>query len=356
MRLPTVLCSLLCLQVYWLRARPGEGNDREYIGYTSQHPETRLAQHMVKKHGLCASWLDPCEVYGDYVVLYETGDENEALFVELLAVMWRLKSRGNMPFLCTRPGKSFGKYVGGVVRGACILRPSLEKEYEFKFLNDFLMWVEPLEEMKSDRPSTLPFGAVGRGVEWLQGLRRRQMLPLFVTQHLAKRCFICNCPRHLSYRCHLEHSSLPDAPNFLEAAAGEVSKAEEPKVRLRAPKGEGEPKKEPVSRQRFCGQSNPRSPGQSFSARRNCRACSALINKRREPRQENASKCRVTGREIQKDRSKTELARSSLASACGSVALSLHAVVRTQYGLFVAFAFRVWRQNLDCARGAREQV
>ena len=139
------------LQVYWIRGKPGSGNDREYIGYTEKLPENRKAEHVSKLVGKCATWMLPCTVYGEVVELYECGDDEElALKVELLAVLWRLKSTGNLPFKGT-PRKIDGKvqegYVGGVVRGACFLRPTLPKD-EFESLKKLLDMI-PFAEMGS---------------------------------------------------------------------------------------------------------------------------------------------------------------------------------------------------------------
>ena len=264
-------------QVYWLRGKPGKGDDREYIGCTLQLPHTRAGQHASKCEGSCAKWMSCCEVYPDVTVLFQTFHEDVALMVELLAVLWRFKCTGKMPYRETG--------LGGGVRGACFSLPTLKDDSDprqkpeyggsfLSFLYKYVPQVCPPPEMYTTPPQYLPWEKVRKAMQWLHELRFQDKLPKFVIAHLCGMCFQCDSHRHYSSQCPMVCVGLSKrsvAPVQLRvdkvtaqaryiigeelevrpletAAAGSAGNAQVPK-RPRAPKGQGK-KYVPKSRAR----------------------------------------------------------------------------------------------------------
>ena len=212
---------------------------REYIGLTERHVDERKQEHLGRAKNKGAEWLKIVEIMEDPIVLYETDSEQEALEVEMFAILWRFRKKDYRPFTDTEVKKGWG----GKARGAWFLRSDLCGP-EVRFIAmafGEMHGVEPMPPLDCLKNDTWParlcitkaVAAAARQWLWSEVVRRHH--PADLVRHLGRLCFKCRSGGHLSRYCPVLFAT-PEAGRYVEPA---VAAAVAPARPQRAAPGQG---------------------------------------------------------------------------------------------------------------------
>ena len=152
-------------------------------------------------------------------ILFETDDLETVLWAELLAVLLRYKRA--KPYMT---GRDKGK--GGIVRGACMLRPELQQP-ELDFIAAALQHLPTLPKMTSDIPSAKCLSA--ELVKALSGTLREKIttFPKCVENHLLNACFYCGIFGHYTRHCKVIYSADElDRDHYIDKLDGQEEREE----------------------------------------------------------------------------------------------------------------------------------
>ena len=172
-------------------------------------------------------------------ILFETDDLETVLWAELLAVLLRYKRAA--PYMT---GRDKGK--GGIVRGACMLRPELQQP-ELDFIAAALQHLPTLPKMTSDIPSAKCLSA--ELVKALSGTLREKIttFPKCVENHLLNACFYCGIFGHYTRHCKVIYSADElDRDHYIDKLDGQEEreeKAHRERAELKQKRKEEEEKK-----------------------------------------------------------------------------------------------------------------